>query len=73
MKIGIFGTGSALKDFLSILPHEHEVVALADNNPERQGELVEGHHVLSPEALLDRGPELVIIAARAIDEIRAQL
>lgn len=73
MKIGIFGTGSALKDFLSILPAEHSIIALADNNPERHGQIVEGHEVVPAAELAARSPELVVIAARASDEIRAQL
>ena len=73
MRIGIFGTGSAYKDFLSILPPEHTIVALADNNPLRQGQQVEGYQVVSAEMLVKQAPELVIIAARAVDELRAQL
>lgn len=73
MNIGIFGTGSALKDFLSILPAAHSVVALADNNAERHGQIVEGHTVVSAAELAARNPDLVVIAARASDEIRAQL
>lgn len=73
MDIGIFGTGSALKDFLSILPHHHTIVALADNNSERQGQKIEGYDVVSPANLVKKNPELVIIAARAVDEIREQL
>lgn len=73
MRIGIFGTGSALKDFLSILPAGHDIVGLADNNPDRQGQRVEGHDVISAELLAERNPELVVIAARAADEIRVQM
>lgn len=73
MKIGIFGTGSALKDFLSVLPPSHEVTALADNNAARHGHEVEGHKIVSAEALVALAPDMVVIAARAVDEIRAQL
>lgn len=73
MKIGIFGTGSALKDFLSVLPSEHEVVALADNNAARHGLEIEGHRVVSAEELVALGVEAIVIAARAVDEIRGQL
>jgi len=73
MKIGIFGTGSALKDFLSVLPAGHEVLALADNNAARQGQQVEGHSIVSAAQLVALAPEIVVIAARAVDEIRAQL
>lgn len=73
MKIGIFGTGSALKDFLSILPDGHDIVALADNNTMRHGQEVERHSVVSAEELVQRAPDIVVIAARAVDDIRAQL
>lgn len=73
MKIGIFGSGSALKDFLSILPEGHEIVALADNDTARHGQEVEGNRIVSAEAMAALAPEIVVIAARAVDEIRAQL
>jgi len=73
MKIGIFGTGSALKDFLSILPDGHEIVALADNNEERHGQTVDGHRVVSAGDLAALDPDLIVIAARAVDAIRQQL
>lgn len=73
MNIAIFGTGSALKDFLSILPEGHTIVALGDNNAQRHGQIIEGHEVVSAQILAARDPELVVIAARASDEIRAQL
>lgn len=62
MKIGIFGTGSALKDFLSVLPSNHEVAALADNNPARHGQEVEGHSIGSANELVAVKPDLVVIA-----------
>jgi predicted dehydrogenase len=67
MNIGIFGTGSALKDFLSILPADHALIALADNNAERHGQVVEGREVVSAAELAARNPDLVVIAARASD------
>lgn len=73
MKIGIFGTGSALKDFLSVLPGDHQVVALADNNAARLGHEVEGHRIVSAADLVSLAPEMIVIAARAVDDIRAQL
>lgn len=73
MDIGIFGTGSAMKDFLSVLPGHHRIVTLADNNPQRHGQMVEGYPVVSGAQLVATDPELVVIAARAGDAIRAQL
>lgn len=73
MNIGIFGTGSALRDFLSMLPPQHIIAGLADNNAARHGSNVEGHRIHSPEALVALKPDFIVIAARAADALRAQL
>jgi hypothetical protein len=73
MNIAIFGAGSALKDFLSILPSGHTVLAIADNKASNHGSTIEGLPVVSPQDMLAMNPELIIIASRAVDEIRAQL
>ncbi len=71
--IGIVGTGSALKDFLSILPADITVAGLGDNNPARHGRIVEGHRVMAVSDLAALAPDCVVITARAVDPIRAQL
>ena len=73
MNLCVFGAGSALKDFLSILPDAHSVLAVADNDRSRHGERVERYEIVSPEALVAMPADLFVIAARAVDDIRAQL
>lgn len=71
--IAILGTGSALRDFLSILPEGVDVAGLGDNDPKKQGTLVEGYRVYAPATVAAWECELFVIAGRAVDEIRGQL
>lgn len=71
--IAIFGTGSALKDLLSILPDHVAIAGLSDNDASRQGMVVEGYQVLHPVAFAALQVDRFVIAARAVDPIRAQL
>lgn len=73
MKIAIFGTGSALHDFLSLLPTDHDIVALADNNAARWGDEVAGITIVPPSELPSLNVDLVVITLRAVDAVRAQL
>lgn len=73
MRIAIFGTGSALKDFLSILPDAVTVVGLGDNNQDVQGLQKEGYDIYSAEAFAGLDCDLMVIAARGVDSIRSQL
>lgn len=73
MKIVVFGTGSALTDFLTTLPDHHQVVALCDNNAEKWGTSVAGIPVVSPSALQEIDADLIVIASRSVDSIRRQL
>ncbi|NBC37132.1 hypothetical protein GTZ99_11240 [Novosphingobium sp. FSY-8] len=72
-KLVIFGTGSALRDLLGILPQTAQVVALADNNAGLHGQEVLGFPVVAPADLPAMEFDLCVIAARAVDPIRAQL
>lgn len=73
MKIVVFGTGSAAKDFFSIVPSHVEIVGLADNNKATHGSRIEGYEVFDPKSLPTLAIDYVVITARAIDEIRAGL
>lgn len=73
MKIAIFGTGSALHDFLAVLPAVHHIAALSDNNAARWGTQVAGLPVVPPADLPGLNVDLVVIASRAVDPIRSQL
>jgi len=72
-KVAIFGTGSALRDLLSVLPPDTQIIGLGDNNPALQGAQVLGMPVFAPAQFAALGFDLCIIAARAGDAIRAQL
>lgn len=72
-RVAIFGVGSALKDFLSILPEDVMVTGLGDNDSARHGTLVEGHLVHSAADFAALDCDRYVIAGRAVDAIRAQL
>ncbi len=72
-QVAIFGTGSALRDFLSILPSDVVVVGLADNNTALHGTVILGHKVHAPADIAGLSFDLCVIAARAVDPIRTQL
>jgi hypothetical protein len=74
MRILLFGTGSGLSDFLSVLPKEgHEIVGLCDNNSDKQGKTIQGHRVYGPERLTQLDFDFVVITTRAGEAIRTQL
>lgn len=70
--VGIVGAGSGARDLLSILPSEVRVLGLGDNNAAAGGR-VDGHAVLTVGELLAQNPDYVVIAARAVDELRLQI
>ena len=72
-RIILFGSGSAVKDFLSIAPAQIEIVALMDNNVARHGTVIDGHEVISPDRVMEFAIDYVVIAARAVDVIRSEL
>jgi|GEM_PF-5312302 len=50
MRIVLFGVGSGLSDFLSVVPENVEIVGLADNDAKKQGTTAFGHRVHNPDA-----------------------
>ncbi len=71
--IGIVGTGSALTDFLSILPVDIAITGLGDNNAARHGQHVEGHPIMAVSELAALEPDCIVIASSAVDAFRTQL
>jgi O-methyltransferase len=69
----VFGAGSAAKDFLSSVPEEHAIIAIADNDVSKQGSFIDGHEVISLQAIAQRSFDFVVIAGRAVDAIRENL
>jgi O-methyltransferase len=73
MRIILFGGGSGLADFLSVLPDHVEVVCVCDNDPNKHGKIASGHRIAAPEALERNAYDFVVVTARAGDKIRRQL
>jgi len=73
MRILLFGTGSALSDFLSIVPEHVEIVGLADNDVKKHGMVILGHAVYAPDSLHTLDFDFVVVTPRAGEAIRAQL
>lgn len=72
-RVILFGTGSAMKDFLSVFADKVQVIGLSDNEPSRQGATIAGHRVLPPAELRGIVFDYIVIVARAVDEIRDSL
>ncbi|MCC4233069.1 TylF/MycF family methyltransferase [Sphingobium soli] len=73
MKIIVFGSGSAAKDFLSMVPAKTTVLGLSDNDSSKHGTTVDGFEILDPASLTGMNFDYVVITARAVDQIRAGL
>jgi len=73
MRIVLFGTGSALSDFLSIKPEHVEVIGLSDNDATKQEKIILGHRVYAPGSLPTLDFDFVVITSRAGEVIRNQL
>ncbi|MFB0872537.1 MULTISPECIES: TylF/MycF/NovP-related O-methyltransferase [unclassified Sphingobium] len=73
MNIIVFGSGSAAKDFLSMVPKETTVLALSDNDASKHDMLVDGFRVIDPASLSNIEFDYIVITARAVDPIRAGL
>jgi O-methyltransferase len=73
MRILLFGTGSGLSDFLSVVPDDVEIVGLSDNDIQKQGKTTLGHHVYSPDSIADLEFDFVVVTTRAGEAIRTQL
>jgi hypothetical protein len=73
MRIFLFGTGSSLRDFLSLLPDDVDVVGLCDNDLQKRGKKVLGYTVLSPEEVAQHAFDYVVVTARTGEVMREQL
>lgn len=72
-KIAAFGSGSGLKDLLTLMPEGVELVAVADNDAANHGRNVQGVPVVPAIALTTLDVDAVVITAGAVDPIREQL
>ena len=73
MRIVLFGAGSGLIDFLSIVPEDVEVVGLSDNDAKKHGKEIQGHRVYAPDAIRKLDFDYLIVTSRAGEAIRTQL
>ena len=73
MRIFLFGTGSGLRDFLSLLPDDVEVAGLCDNDVQKQGKTVVGYPVYSPEEAAKQTFDFLVVTARTGEAMREQL
>jgi O-methyltransferase len=73
MRILLFGTGSALSDFLSVVPKDVEIVGLSDNDIHKQGKSILGHYVYTPDSIANLNFDFVVVTARTGEAIRIQL
>jgi O-methyltransferase len=73
MRILLFGTGSALGDLLSVVPDDIEIIGLSDNDVQKQGKTILGHHVYAPDSVASLEFDFLIVTARAGEAIRSQM
>jgi hypothetical protein len=73
MRILLFGAGSGLRDVLSVLPQDAEIVGLCDNDAQKQGKTILGHRVDAPDSLKELDFDFVLVTARAGNAMRNQL
>jgi O-methyltransferase len=73
MRILLFGAGSGLSDFLSIVPKDVGIVGLSDNDPRKHGRIILGHRVHAPESIAGMDFDYVVVTSRAGEAIRTQL
>ena len=72
MGVLVFGTGRLYSKFRWLLV-QADVLAFLDNAVEKQGKIIDGCAVLSPEKVQELEYEAVILCSVAIDKMRQQL
>lgn len=73
MKIIIYGLGNNYIQNKDWLLDEYEVVALADGNPNRYGELVDGYKVIGKQEILTLDYDCVVVTPNIFPEIIHEL
>ena len=73
MRILVFGTGDYYERYKKWLRND-DIVALLDNNKGKQGQIIDGNHVLSPEdAVRKLDFDAVFILSAHVSEMTKQL
>lgn len=69
----LFGTGSGLKDVISVLPEKIKIIALVDNDKSKHGTILYDFKVIAPETITSLVYDYIIITTQATDSIKNQL
>lgn len=72
-RVILFGAGLVGREVLPKLGKHVEVLAFADNDPNKQGSKVLGVDVIPPSSIPDRQYDLVLITSTAVSDIHEQL
>ncbi|MBV1690030.1 TylF/MycF family methyltransferase [Novosphingobium sp. G106] len=72
-KLAAFGAGSGLKDLLTLLPGDVELVAIGDNDAARHGQSAGGVSIVPAAELARLDYDALVITAGAVDPVREQL
>jgi len=73
MRILLFGAGSGLSDFLSVVPADVEILGLCDNDVNKQGKTMLGYPVYAPDSINQLDFDFLVVTARMGEEMRSQL
>jgi O-methyltransferase len=73
MRVLLFGAGSGLSDFLSVVPEDVEIVGLSDNDVHKQGQTILGHRVYAPDFIKTLDFDFLVVTGRTGEAIRTQL
>jgi O-methyltransferase len=73
MRIVLFGVGSGLSDFLSVVPGDVKVVGLCDNDVKKQGKTLLGYLVYAPDSINKLDFDFLVVTARTGEAMRSQL
>lgn len=72
MKFLIFGTGDYYNKYKKWF-HKEDIIALIDNDSQKQGTLLDGHEIISPEEAVKRTFDMVFILSVHVASMRQQL
>ena len=70
-KVILFGAGNYYQKYKKYI--EDKIVAICDNSIQKQGRVIDGHLVISPDEIMDYNPDSIIILSLFVNEIREQL
>lgn len=73
MKIILFGASLGGQNFIKNHREEYEILAVADNNQAKHGELLEGISIISPLQIEEYAYDRIIVASMYVNSITQQL